>query len=260
MRLACASQGGRSHLTELRQQGCAKARLPTRRDGVVEAVLINSSGGMTGGDRLSWSLDAREGASLIATTQGAERCYRSTEGHALNAITLKAGTGARLAWLPQETILFNNSALNRRLEMHLAPDAEALIVEPLVLGRQAMGEVMDSVRFRDDWRIFRAGELVHAEAFALNWRDSAQSTPGQENPFTLSGAASLATLLLISPTAEEFLRESRRILGENGGASAWNDKLLIRLLAHDSYTLRKRLVPLIELLSPVGNVPKQWSL
>ena len=148
---------GPKGLIGLRQQGSAKCFLP-RTHAEATAVFLNTAGGLTGGDRFAYAAEARAGARLTATTQAAERVYRAQPGETARVsgrVTL--GAGARLDWLPQETILFDGGALDRRLEVDMAEDARLLAVEPLVLGRAAMGETVHEARFRDAWRLRRGG-------------------------------------------------------------------------------------------------------
>ena len=170
------------------------------------------------------------------------------------------GAGGRLAWLPQETIVFDNSAFRRTIEIDLAAGAEALIVEATVFGRRAMGERVERAAFADRWRIRRAGQLVHAEDFAVgpNVREQLAA------PAALGEATCFATMLVLAAEAEQRLDAVRATLGDAGAASAWtvagSGKLLARLVAEDSYELRKRLVPLVELLNGRAGLPKVWTL
>lgn len=259
-RLAVRHVDGRSRVAELFQEGAAKIRMPARSAGPLEAVLINTAGGLTGGDRLAWEIAVGESARASITTQACEKIYRALAGYAEISCTMTVGVGGWLAWLPQETILFDRSALRRRLTIDLATGAQALIVEATIFGRHAMGETLDVAEFRDRWNVRRQGKLIHGEAFAV----------GPEVAATLArsaataGAGALASVLLVSDRASTHLRAVRDIIGEHGGASAWqvagSGKLLARIYAEDSYCLRKRLVPLIELLNEGAGLPKLWSL
>ena len=80
---------------------------------------------------------------------------------------LKVGAGGTLAWLPQETILFDQVRLRRSIEVDLAPDASLLLAEGVVFGRSAMGETLAQGRFFDRWRVRRGGALVFAESLRL---------------------------------------------------------------------------------------------
>ena len=146
----------RNRISRLYQDGAARIRLPKVSAGPLEAVLINTAGGLTGGDRLGWSIKVGPGASAIVTTQACERIYRAQNGQAEVTCQLAVGPAGRLAWLPQETILYNNAAFSRRLDAQLDPGAEALIVEAAVFGRQAMGEKVENGIFRDRWRIHQS--------------------------------------------------------------------------------------------------------
>ncbi len=247
---------GRSRLEQLFQEGCAKIRLPDTFSNEMEAILINSSGGLTGGDELEWQADAGEGTSLVVTTQACEKIYKAAAGTAAVTARVSAGPGAKLHWLPQESILFDRASLTRSLEADIDASAEFIAVEAVLLGRQAMGEAMHEGLFRDRWRIRHGGKLVHAEELRLegNIGELTRSEP------VLSGQVAFATLLYIGPLAEALLPKIRAIAGFSGGASAWQGKLVIRLSAPDGFTMRKMLFPIISLLRNGAPVPKVWNL
>jgi urease accessory protein len=252
--------GGRTRIDRLYQEGAAKIRMPRTVGDPLEAVLINTAGGLTGGDRLDWSIAVGDRASATVTTQTCEKIYRAASGLAKIGCRMDVGAAGRLAWLPQETIVFDNSAFRRTIEIDLAADAEALIVEATVFGRHAMGESVERADFADRWRIRRSGRLVHAEDFAIGPNAGRQLAA----PPALGDATCVATVLALSGDAEQQLDAVRAILGDAGAASAWtvagSGKLLARLIAKDSYALRKRLIPLIELLNGRAGLPKVWTL
>ena len=256
-RLAARPVDGRTRLARLYQEGAAKIRLPATFTDEMEAVLINTAGGLTGGDRLSWTLEAGEGSRLVATTQACEKIYKATAGTAAIAATLAVGRGARLDWLPQETILFDRAALARSLTVTLAEEAEFLAVEAVCLGRTAMGETVASGCFRDRWRILRGGRLIHADDLRLEGPVAARAGL----PAVLAGHAAFATLLYCGPRAEAHLARLRGLLaGAMAGASAWQGKLVARLVAPDGHALRKILVPAISALREDATLPKVWHL
>lgn len=251
---------GRTRLFKLYQDGAAKIRMPTVAGDPLEAVLINTAGGLTGGDRVGWEVDVGPGASVSITTQACEKVYRALSGQASVSARLSVGDGGRIAWLPQETIVFDRASFARRLEADLGADAQALIVEATVFGRRAMGERVSRALFSDRWRIRQGGRLIHAEDFSIG--------PGVEAALArkavTDGNIAMATVLVVAPDAETRLAGVRDIIGEQGGASVWtvagSGKLLARLYAEDSYLLRSRLVPLIHLLNGQAGLPKVWSL
>jgi urease accessory protein len=255
--LAAKALGGRTRLCELFQEGAAKIRLPETFDDSMEAVIINTAGGLTGGDRLRWSVDAAAGTRIDVTTQACEKIYKASAGTAEVTTSIRVGAGARVDWLPQETILFDRAWLFRRLDVDLAEGAEFLAVEAILLGRKMMGEAMRTGLFRDRWRIRRFGRLIHAEELRLDGEIAALT--GKQA--VLGGQVAFATVLLASASAEARLSKVRPLIdGHMAGASQWADKLVVRLAAADGFALRKILIPVISALRNGAPVPKVWNL
>ncbi|MDP9838942.1 urease accessory protein [Neorhizobium huautlense] len=248
---------GRTRLAELYQEGCAKIRLPETFSPDMEAVLINTSGGLTGGDRVGWKIVAGGGTAATITTQANEKIYKASTDTAALSTRIEVGEGAAIHWLPQETILFDQSSLTRSLEVDLHENSEFLAVEAVLLGRKAMGEAVCHGFFRDRWRIRRSGRLIHAEDLRLE--GAVESLSAQSA--VLSGKVAFATLFYTGPRAENLLAPLRATLGdENSGVSVWNDKLIARMTAIDGFALRKILVPAISVLRNGAPVPKVWHI
>jgi len=245
---------GRTRLTTLFQEGCAKIRLPHTHDRSLQAVLINTAGGLTGGDEVDWQVNAVPGARMVLTTQACERVYRSLGDNARVRTRIEVGAGAHLDWLPQETILFDGGGLSRRLEADLAEGARLLAVEAVVLGRTAMDEIVRQGTLRDRWRIRREGRLVFADDLRLEGpiADLADQAP------MLAGGRAFASLLLVDDDAGRFLAPLRAVLGPRGGASAFEGKLFARLVAPDGFTLRQALLPALEVLRDGRPLPRVW--
>jgi urease accessory protein len=245
---------GASRLHRLYQDGCAKIRLPRDADARgFEAVLVNTAGGLTGGDRLTWRADVDAGAELTLTTQACERIYRSTGAPAVASAYLSAGPDAALSWLPQETLLFDQGSLARSLDVELAAGARFLAVEAVVLGRTAMGEQVRSGRLRDRWRVRREGRLVFADDVRLEGEIARVVAAAP----LLAGGSAFASLLLVADDAPSRLPAVRDALGSTGGASAFDGKLFARIAAADGRGLRRALVPALEVLHGAA-LPRIW--
>jgi urease accessory protein len=243
---------GAAGVRRWREEGAAKIRLPTRPLGApAEAILINTAGGLTGGDSLGWTLEADDSA-LIVTTQAAEKTYRSVGGDAVVSAQLRATSGARLFWLPQETILFDGARLHRRIEADIDEGATLLALETVVFGREAMGESIADLYFHDRWRVRRDGRLIFADDIRIGG-------PLPHTTATLGDAGAIATLLLVSEDADAHLDELRSLFGSDGAVSAWDGKLVARMRARDGFDLRQRLIPALEKLVPEGTLPAIWS-
>lgn len=244
-------------IDRLYQSGAAKIRFPSPADrSVCEAVLINTAGGLTGGDRLSWAVHAGEGASLTCVSQACERIYRSRDGEpARLSVKITLDDKARLNWMPQETILFDGSVLERSLEADLVDGASLLIVEAFVFGRAAMGETVRQAALHDQWTIRRGGQLVFADHVRF---DGDIDTLLQRNAVA-AGDRAMATLLLVAPEAENRL-ESVRTEFPAIASTAFAGKLLARMTARGAYELRQMLIPLAAKLSGGNALPKVWAV
>jgi urease accessory protein len=236
----------------MREEGCAKLRLPARvAQQSAEAVIINTSGGLAGGD--CFSINARAASNLCLTTQAAEKIYGALSTDTRITTRLQGEGEARLLWLPQETILFDGAKLARSLDVELQSKASLLAGESVVLGRKAMGESLTDFSFHDRWRIRRGGRLIYADDLRF---DPARVLGAA----ALNGARAFATLVFVGVAAERFLEPLREIIGERGGVSAWDGKLIARLVGVDGFDLRKTLIPALTLLAAPNDLPKVWTL
>lgn len=258
-RLVTKQVDGRTRIDQLFQEGCGKIRLPNTHSTALEAVLINTAGGITGGDRLSWSADIAAGGKAVLTTQACERSYRSTGDVAHVTTTLTVGAGAHLDWLPQETILFATSKLHRRLDVDLGSDASLTAIEAVLLGRDAMGEDARDAILRDSWRIRREGRLVHAEATQLTGEG------GERGGLSLlDGNRAFATIVHVAAdehAAPQLGERLRPLLSPDQiGLSVTGERLVIRAMAKTGLALRRMIVPLLVQLSGAGSLPRLWHL
>jgi urease accessory protein len=254
--VAKTRETGVSVLADLRQQGSAKILMTPARD-AVEGIILNTSGGLTGGDTLAINAEVQPNARLRLTTQAAERVYRTsddTTARVRNTLTL--GQGGRIDWLPQETILFQNGALRRSLTVNMAADARALVVEPVLIGRLAMGETVTQAHFLDSLTIKRAGDLIFKDATRLNGDIAA----AMDKPAVGNGARAMALVIYAAPEAEAHLDPIRAQLPPSAGVSLVRDGLLVlRALAPDGFELRRTLIPVLDRLSG-DTLPRSWRL
>lgn len=244
-------------IAQLRQSGASKLLFPRTRSKEVTAVLLNTAGGITGGDRFQSQLICGAKCHLTVTTQAAERIYRALPGEVGRVdTTLKVEQGGQLNWLPQETIVFDHAALDRHLHIDLADGARCLIVEPLIFGRKAMGETVQQGHLTDCISVWRNGQRVFEDRTRLIGKISKDLS----QPAVAKGMHAMASLILASPDAQMKLESMRAAVGDFGGVSAVRDDVVFaRLLAPDGFELRKTLVPLLTEL--VGQpLPRTWTL
>jgi urease accessory protein len=215
-------------------------------------VIVNTGGGMTGGDRFAIDIAVGEGARLIAGTAAAEKIYRSTGADAALDVTLSVAAGGRLAWLPQETILFDRARLARRIDIELAEGAALIMAEAIVFGRAAMGETVREGCWSDRWRLTCGGRLVFAENAKLDGAIAERL----KRPAVAAGGIALATVLIV-PGEEATLTAMRALeFGGEVGISAWNGIAVARLVARDGAALRRDLIAVLAALGQ--SVPRLW--
>ena len=77
---------------------------------------------------------------------------------------------------------------------------------------------------------------------------------------TLDDNRAIATIILIDPNAGAMLENLREKIGDHGGASAWNGKLVARLIAKDGMILKKAIVSALSVLASPAELPKTWAL
>jgi len=97
-------------------------------------VLVHPPGGLVGGDTLEVDVTLGVGAQALITTPGATRFYRSQGDSAAQRTSLRLADGARLEWLPLETILHSGCQAENHLSFDLAPGAELIAWDITALG------------------------------------------------------------------------------------------------------------------------------
>jgi urease accessory protein len=245
-RLALAAEraGARTIARRIAEAGPLRVRFPRIiAGGRLEAVLINTAGGIVGGDRLRYEVEAGEGAELCVTSQAAEKVYRSSGDLTELSIRLRAEKNAKLAWLPQETILFDRVKIARALDAEIAKDASVTICESVVFGRTAMGERVVSGAFSDRWRIRRNGRLIFADTFKLAGEIGVILARGA----VADNACAVATLLQVAPEAETKIDHVRAVSAEavEFGVSAFDGLIVVRMVARESLALRRAILSML---------------
>jgi urease accessory protein len=253
--LTVGAENGISRRVRVHEHGSLRVRFPNREGGALDAMIVNTAGGMTGGDAFDIDIALGAGARLTVTTASAEKVYRSLGPDASIGVTFDIARGGALAWLPQETIVFDDVRLRRNIDVALTGDARLLLAEAIVFGRSAMGETVMQGSIFDRWRVRRDGTLLFAEAVRL---DGAISQRLAE-PAVAGAGVAIASVLKIpaddaSVAAINVMRE--HFAGEVG-VSAWNGIAVARLCARDGAALRHDLTAVLGAWADVA-LPRLW--
>jgi urease accessory protein len=248
-------QDGVTRRGDLHESGSLRVRFPSPEGEGLSAVFVNTAGGIAGGDRFDIDIAGDEGARLTITTAAAEKVYRAAGKPAALNITLKAATGAHLAWLPQETILFDRARIARRIDIDLAEGASLLLCEIVVFGRAAMGETMRHGEFVDRWRLRRGGRLVFAETVRLDGDVGGKLAKAA----VAKGGAAIGTALIVpgDEALVERIRELQDLFAGEVGVSAWNGFAMVRFCAQDAVRLRADMMAVLHRASGRA-LPRLW--
>jgi urease accessory protein len=256
-------QGG-SQLAGLIQRGEMKIRFPelARRAHDPMAVLINTAGGLTGGDQVTLAVTVEAGANATVTSQAMEKLYRASGTVPCQiGVRLRVGAGALLRWLPQEMIVFDGGRLVREMRIELTgPDASLLLHEGWILGRAAMGEYLRRADVCDRWSICRDDRLLFAEILRIDEALIARVA----RKTTLDGHSVLGTLAFVGPDPQDFVDRWRDaataadIADVDVAASARDGIAIARLIARASEPYRIAVAALVAAADSA--LPTVWRL
>ncbi|HLI99212.1 MAG TPA: urease accessory protein UreD [Bradyrhizobium sp.] len=246
---------GMTRRHHLHESGSLRVRFPSPEDEGLSAVLVNTAGGLAGGDRFDVEVAAGEATRLTVTTAAAEKIYRTQGPPAELHIALKAEGRAHLSWLPQETILFDRARIRRCFDIDLSEDASLLLCEIVVFGRLAMGERMREGEFSDRWRLSRGGKLIFAENIRLDGDIGGKLA----KPAVAKGGAAIGTALIVpgDEALVERIRELSETFGGEVGLSAWNGFAMARFCAQDAGRLRADMMAVLGRAS-ASALPRLW--
>lgn len=256
--LKCRRVGGATRIVDLTESGGYRLKFPEiENKRALHGVIINTGGGVAGGDRVETAVEAHENSEVTVSSATAERIYRSIGAETEIGIRLAVAPGASLNWLPQPTILFSGARLNRTIESDVTGNASLLIAESTVFGRTASGEEMGCGLFRDRWRIRRDGQLIFAEEMRL------EGHLGEimRRPAVAQNANAAALLIHIGPAAENMCEPLRTaFFGCSGvhGVSTWRGMLVMRALANGLSEVQCTFQRALEVLTR-GAVPRAWQ-
>ena len=246
---------GLTRRRHLHESGSLRVRFPSPEADGLSAVFVNTAGGVAGGDRFGIEIAVGEGSRLAVTTAAAEKIYRAEGPAAQLDISLKAAAGAHIAWLPQETILFDRARVSRHIDIDLADSASLLLCEIVVFGRTAMGERMRQGEFVDRWRLRRGGRLVFAENVRLD------GDIGEKlgKAAVARGGVAVGTALIVpgDEALVERIRELTTSFGGEVGISSWNGFAMARFCAQDAGKLRADMMAVLGRASG-GALPRLW--
>jgi urease accessory protein len=236
---------------------------------VCHNVLVHPPGGIVGGDTLDITVQVDAGAHALITTPAATRFYKSLGEPGTQRVKVQLHSGARLEWLPLETLVYNGCNAFNSAVFDLAPGAEMIGWDITALGLPHANQP------------FERGSLQqHIEvtgAWLERARIDAADTRLLNSPLGLAGNLCMGSLFFA--TGEAITRERREHLLEvirsmiaddalaaTTGATAPNSRVIV------VRTLAPMVEPTVDLLRRVwaalrhaawdmpAQVPRIWSM
>jgi len=256
-RVVFALRDGQTRLADLYQRDPSRVLFPDPEPGEPpQAVLVTTSGGVTGGDTLTMAIEVGPGAEAVAATQAAEKIYRAarTDGPCSMDIAVTVGAGATLDWLPQETIVFEGARLKRRTVAEVAAGGSLLACEMVVLGRAASGERFTGGLLLDSWSVRRAGRLVWTDTLRVEGETPTGAGFGEAN--------ALATIIGVWDEPQARFETARALLegadAVRAGVTLVNGVMVARLLGEATAVRAATLAFLGRLL--LHRLPRVWHV
>ena len=254
--LKATIKGSDNRIGKLYQEGSSRLLFPKNFSKTKECVVINTAGGITGGDKFESSIEATEGSSIVVTTQASEKVYKSSNGSAEVETTFFASKNSKLLWLPQDTILFSESDLSRKIIIHVEDNSELLAFDQIVLGRSAMGENIQESNFHDMWKIYNGDRLIYFDQ--SGWKNTVPL-----NCAGLKGIKSYASFYYVGSKAkyyEEKLKRMKQVYKNVYlGSSFRNGCLLARMFGSDAKSIKDRAINLLREIWQL-DTPNVWKL
>ena len=272
LQLGFADDAGTTRLLERSHFGPLRVQKPLYPEGpaVCHAIAVHPPGGIVGGDGLSIAATVGPGGRALLTSPGAAKWYKANGKLSRQRVTLAAGAGASVEWLPQESIFFDQADVRLQHQVELAGDASYLGGDIICLGRRASGESFSSGHIGQRTAIRRDGKLLWWEQGVL-----AAGSAKLRGVMGMQGHTVCATLIAApggpAPAASVLAALRERCAGlaaaEAGGqfgATQMKQLIVVRYLGHDSEVARRVLLAAWQQLRPAvlglaAPVPRIWN-
>jgi urease accessory protein len=260
LRLRFEDDAGTTRLIERAHSGPLRVQKPLYPEGsrICHAIMIHPPGGVVGGDRLAVNVAAGAASHAFLTSPGAAKWYRANGKVSVQEVSICAGPGATVEWMPQETIFFSDAHVQLHHAVELANDARYIGAEILCFGRRASGERFGSGTISQHTHIRRGGKLLWWEQGSLHGGGA-----GMDSVLGLDGASVCATLIGVGEPVPRMLLDAMRALDAKLAVSQVKSVFVARYLGSDSETARRVLIGVWQLLRPhllgcAAPVPRIW--
>lgn len=254
----CGTETRRCALLQARHHGPLYVQKPFFPEGpeLAHVYLLHPPGGLVSGDCLEVDIELGEGCSVLCTTPGAGRLYRARRDRCLQRQFnhLRVGKGARLEWLPQETLVHDGASGLLETRVELDADATFIGWEIVALGLRASARPFASGEFRQRLVLIREGLPVFVERMAVTGEDrdfmqGAAALAGRATSGCFIAGPFIAGIAIEEDL--ERLRELRVAAPALTGVTLVGDFAVLRYLGDCSAEARRYFVQAWEILRPL---------
>ena len=232
--LSFALRDGETRLKHLYQSDPCRVLFPSKRaKAPKEAVIVTTSGGIVGGDRLEFDIKGGKSTTATVMTQAAEKVYRSAGEDSVIDISILVEDGALLEWMPQETIMFEGARLRRATNIDVFGSGRFIAGEIVIFGRRARSEKFTKGLFHETWQVREDGALAWVDGLHLDG-DIGEIISDRH---AFGNAAALATVVYGGSDAGRRLGFAKKVV-QSGAATCIGNFLIARFVDTDAARLR----------------------
>jgi urease accessory protein len=245
------------------QYGYSKVRFVNTDNNNTEAILINTAGGLTSSDIIENDIKMNENSKAVITSQAAEKIYKNISGIVSINTNIEMDKNSFIQWLPQETIIFDQSKTKRKTSVYINKYSKFLGLESVMFGRQLHGEKIKSGFFSDHWKIYLNEKLSFVDKFIVeeNFKDKLL------NKFIFNNVAFMSTIIFYSEELENNTKDIADFIinkSDTGGFSIINGIGIIKIVDKKPHNIKIKLNNLIQLIQKnVFNynygLPRIWN-
>lgn len=191
---------------------------------VCHLYILHPPGGVVGGDRLTIDVSTKEDASVLLTTPGATKFYRSDASTATQHQHLNVASNGALEWLPQENIFFPGAEVELHTEIHLADNARLMAWETQCMGLPVNDDAFTTGNVLFNFSLYKDDRPILLERFQLNHERLTAATALRGHP--------VMSMMVAAPANNDLLELARSVMAN------YPDTLIAATLIEDCLVIR----------------------
>lgn len=215
---------------------------------VCHTCILHPPGGVVGGDRLVIDATVKKDASVLLTTPGATKFYRSGGRLAKQKQHLKVAAGANLEWFPQDTIVFPGADAVIETRIDLTATATFMGWEILCLGLPVNKKLFTKGQLQTRLSLYREDTILFLDQLRVNNKQDLSRPTGLRGfPVTATFISTNGNSDILSTIRELAPEEQDAMLG---ATLLHNELLIIRYLGYSTFAAHALFAEIWALIRP----------